>query len=230
MKQRFSIMPALANCRPHGLYLLTAQRYPDADRLLTECHSALEGGASMLQFRDKSADSGWRKDLAGRLNVLCSRYSVPLIINDDIELAVATGAAGVHLGRTDTGISEAAVRLPAGAIIGASCYNRMELAREAVAQGASYLAFGSMFPSASKPEAVACEPGLLQAARAFGLPLVAIGGINAENGASLVDAGADYLAVISAVFGQDNARQAAEQFRDLWNARTPSSSAEQDQP
>ena len=213
----FSFNPEHVNPgRPHGLYAVTAARYPDHERLLAECEAALAGGARLMQFRDKSADAGWRRNVAMRLNDLCRRYQVPLIMNDDVGLAAEVGAAGVHLGQGDAGIAAAVAALGAGSIIGVSCHNRIELAEAAAGQGATYLAFGSMFSSLSKPEAVLCTTQTLTAARRFDLPLVAIGGITAENGGSLIAAGADYLAVISAVFDAPDVRAAAQRIAALW--------------
>jgi thiamine-phosphate pyrophosphorylase len=209
-------MPAMKNCRPHGLYAITPPRYRQARRLLAECEAVLRGGASLLQFRDKSGDAGWQLEMAGQLKSLCQGYQVPLIINDDIELAARVGAAGVHLGREDASIHDARADLGPASIIGASCYNQLDLAPMAVSAGANYLAFGSMFPSASKPEAVHCPLETLRAARQFGLPLVAIGGITLENGLSLVSAGASYLAVIGGVFDTPDIQRAAEQIGGLW--------------
>ena len=201
-----------------GLYVITPERYPDAERLLAECEAALLGGASLLQFRDKSTDAAWRLETAGRLNTLCGRHGVPLVVNDDIELARRIGAAGVHLGSEDEPLAEARARLPRGSHIGWSCYNRLDLAKTGSQEGATHLAFGSMHPSPTKPGAVHCPPATLTAAKAFGLPLVAIGGITLENGAALIAAGADYLAVISAVFEAPDIRRAAAQFSGLWES------------
>lgn len=206
----------MKNCHPQGLYAITAPRYRRARQLLTECEAALLGGASLLQFRDKSADAGWHAEMAGQLQSLCERYRVPLIINDDIDLAARVGAAGLHLGREDASVRDARARLGPDFIIGASCYDQLDLAQKAATDGASYLAFGSMFPSNSKPGAVHCPVETLHSARQFGLPLVAIGGITIENGASLVAAGASYLAVIGAVFDAPDVEFAARQFGALW--------------
>ena len=199
-----------------GLYVITPQRYPDDVRLLSECEAALLGGASLLQFRDKSTDTAWRFEVATQLNALCRAHDVPLIINDDIELARRVGAAGVHLGREDAPIAAARKELPPGSHIGWSCYNRLDLAESGRLQGATHLAFGSMYASTTKPGAVRCPLDTLSAARVFGLPLVAIGGITLENGAALINAGASYLAVVSAVFDAPDVRRAAEQFSALW--------------
>lgn len=206
----------MKKCHPYGLYAITALRYPQDQRLLAESEAALLGGASLLQFRDKSGDAVWRREMAGRLNTLCQQYFVPLIINDDIDLAASVGAAGVHLGKGDATLADALAALGPDGIIGASCYNRLDLAQSAATQGASYLAFGSMFHSDSKPQAVHCPLQTLNAARRFGLPLVAIGGITVENGLSLITAGANYLAVIGAVFDANDVQRAAGQFGGLW--------------
>jgi len=199
-----------------GLYAITPPHYPDAERLLAECEAALVGGASLLQFRDKSGDAVWRFEVAQRLNGLCRRHGIALIVNDDIELALRVGAGGVHLGSEDAPLAEARASLPPGSHIGWSCYNRLDLAELGTREGATHLAFGSMYPSPTKPGAVRCPAATLTAAKAFGLPLVAIGGITLENGAPLIAAGANYLAVISAVFDAPDVRRAAEAFRKLW--------------
>lgn len=198
-----------------GLYAITPQWYPDERRLLTGVGAALDGGAAVVQFRDKSGDAEWRRHTAGKLRGLCAGYGVPLIINDDIELAKSCGAPGVHLGRDDAGIRTARERLGKHALIGMSCYN--EPGRAAAAQGAAYLAFGSMYPSSTKPGAVRCELQTLTRAAALGWPLVAIGGITPENGTMVIRAGADFLAVISAVFEQKDIERAARRFAALWN-------------
>jgi len=201
---------------PGGLYAITPSCYPDDQRLLDDCTAALRGGARLLQFRDKSGDRTWRLEVGKRLLDACRQHQVPLIINDDIELALQLGAAGVHLGQEDVTIAEARSVLPAGSIIGATCHNRLDLARSVAEQGATYLAFGSMFPSATKPGAVSCPPQILIAAQSLGLPLVAIGGITLENGRLLIESGADYLAVIDALFAQGDVRGTAAKFASLW--------------
>jgi thiamine-phosphate pyrophosphorylase len=209
-------MPTMKNCPPRGLYAITPPRYRQAQRLLAETEAALLGGACLLQFRDKSGDAAWQLEMADQLKRLCQLHRVPLIINDDIELAARIGASGVHLGQGDASIQDARVALGPDSIIGASCHDRLELAQSAAAAGASYLAFGSMFPSGSKPQAVHCPVPTLRAAQKFGLPLVAIGGITMENGAPLVAAGASYLAVIGALFDAPDVRHAAQQLCGLW--------------
>lgn len=176
--------------------------------------AALEGGAAMLQLRCKSASL--TPDYGRRLVALGRTFGVPVIVNDDIDLARTIGADGVHLGAQDEGILRARAVLGATAIIGASCYASLTIAEDAVAQGADYLAFGSFFPSRTKPDAVRASPELLRAAGRFNRPLVAIGGILPENGAALLAAGAVALAVIDGVFGQADIVAAARAYQHLF--------------
>jgi thiamine-phosphate pyrophosphorylase len=196
-----------------GLYAITNAAHEGLDDLESRVRAALEGGARAIQYRDKTTDALRRHREASRLVQLCRAYRVPLLVNDDVELALAVGADGVHLGKEDAGLNEARRRLPGEALIGCSCYNRFDLAERAAAQGADYVAFGSFFASPTKPEAVPASPDLLRRARdELDLPAVAIGGITPENGAALVDAGATMLAVISAVFDAPDITRAARAF------------------
>jgi len=170
----------------------------------------------MLQYRDKTLDADRRLGEASALAVLCREFAVPLIINDDVALARASGAAGVHLGEDDAGVAEARA-IVGDAIIGVSCYDSLQRAQGAATAGADYLAFGAFFPSVTKPGARHATPDLLRDARRLGLPLVAIGGITRENGESLIAAGADYLAVVSGVFGASDVRAAAQQYKKLFD-------------
>lgn len=200
--------------RRPGLYAITDG--PRGD-LLHAAQAALEGGAALLQYRDKTDDVERRLREARALAALCARYGVPLIVNDDMHLALDCGAAGVHLGEHDGDIAAARAKLGDSAIIGVSCYDSLARARDAARAGADYLAFGAFYPSPSKPQARCPTPPILRQARVFGLPLVAIGGITADNAWSLIEAGADYLAVISAVFGATDARAAARRFASLFD-------------
>jgi thiamine-phosphate pyrophosphorylase len=196
-----------------GLYAITDTAHTGIDDLESRVRAALDGGARVIQYRDKTTDTTRRHREASRLVELCRAYRVPLLVNDDVELALAVGADGVHLGREDAGLDEARRRLPADALIGCSCYNRFDLAERAAAHGADYVAFGSFFASPTKPRAVPASPDLLRRARdELDLPAVAIGGITPENGAALVDAGAAMLAVISAVFDAPDITRAARAF------------------
>lgn len=206
------------NPLPRGLYALTPDPDPAAapatDRhLADQVAQALAGGARLIQYRAKQLPAGRRYAQSAALIPVCAAAGVPLIINDDVELARAIGAAGVHLGRDDGDPAAARARLGPDAIIGVSCYDRLDLAQAAAAAGADYCAFGSFFASSVKPDAVRPDPGLLTRARArLRLPLVAIGGITPQNAGLLIAAGADLLAVITAVFAAPDIAAAARAF------------------
>jgi thiamine-phosphate pyrophosphorylase len=198
-----------------GLYAITPDE-TDTAELLRKVRLALLGGARVLQYRNKTADAALRMEQAEALRGLTREFSVELIINDDAALARQVDADGVHLGGADGSVAAARKLLGSGKIIGVSCYNRLSLAHEAARQGADYVAFGSFFTSTVKPGAVAATPVLLhQARREFAVPLVAIGGITIQNGAQLLEAGANALAVISAVFDTPDIEDAARQFSSL---------------
>ena len=204
---------------PCGLYAITERRSTTPGTIIEQVSLAIDGGAVMIQYREKHLPREERGREARALATLCHERDVPLIINDDIELAAACGAAGVHLGQDDAPVSRARRRLGQRAIIGVSCYNRMERARTAAGTDASYVAFGRFFPSKTKPGALQAQPALLkQARREISLPIVAIGGITPANGAELVHAGADLLAVIHGVFGQTDIRAAARAYAALFDA------------
>ena len=205
------------NKQLNGLYAITDS---SQEQLVQEVELALKGGARIIQYRDKSSDSHKRLAQTEKLLDLCRRHSAYLIINDDVELASAVGADGVHLGQNDLDITSAREQLGDQAIIGVSCYNRLELATAAQEAGADYVAFGRFFTSKTKPQAVQAEIELLsEAKKKLQLPIVAIGGITPENGAPLIAAGADMLAVIHGVFGQRDIRAAAEQFEKLFEQK-----------
>ena len=203
--------------RTRGLYAITdAGLLPD-ERLTGAVAAALLGGARLIQYRDKSHDSTRRLAQATALNALCQDHDVPLIINDDVELAFAVGAAGVHLGQDDADIATARARLGPRALIGVSCYDRLDLALNAARAGADQVAFGAFFPSPTKPTEIRAPLALLQQARArLDLPIIAIGGITPENAVALLAAGADYLAVVSGVFAQPDIQVAARRYATLF--------------
>jgi thiamine-phosphate pyrophosphorylase len=200
-----------------GLYAITDTTLL-ADRVLVgRVEQAIRGGATLIQYRDKQLSPPERQHQAAALAELCNSRGVPLIINDDVTLAASVGAAGVHLGEHDTSLQAARRALGYDAVIGVSCYNRVDLARQAAASGADYVAFGRFFPSSTKPAAVQATPALLTSARqAIDLPIVAIGGITPENGVELLSAGADLLAVIHGVFGQPDVEAAARRYAALF--------------
>jgi thiamine-phosphate pyrophosphorylase len=202
-----------------GLYAVTPDGL-DEERLLHRSEQALMGGARILQYRDKSDGQATRGRAAGALAGLCRRYRALFIVNDDLDLARLVGADGVHLGRDDASLAHARTVLGPRAVIGASCYDDLERAQEAVRAGADYLAFGSFYPSTVKPCAVRASPDLLrQARRRFGVPLVAIGGITPRNAPALIEAGADALAVVTALFDAADTRSAAQSFARLFEQR-----------
>jgi len=203
------------NLRIRGLYAITPDE-PDTVELIRKVNQALLGGAQAIQYRNKAANVELRIEQASELRKLTENFSVPLIINDDAALAQQVDADGVHLGGDDGSIADARALLGSGKLIGVSCYNLMELAREAVLKGADYVAFGSFFASTVKPDAVVAGLELLhQARREIAVPLVAIGGITVERGGRLLNEGANALAVISAVFDVADIQAAAHQFSAL---------------
>jgi thiamine-phosphate pyrophosphorylase len=198
-----------------GLYAVTPEN-PDTRALGASVEACIAGGAAAIQYRAKSASAPLALEQARALGAICRAHGVPLIVNDSIELALQAGADGVHLGRDDPDVRLARRRFPHG-IVGVSCYAQPELASAAAAAGADYVAIGSLFPSPTKPSAAHAPLELLAAAkRASGLPVVAIGGITLSNAPLAVAAGADMLAVISAVFGARDVRSAARSFASLF--------------
>lgn len=205
--------------RVSGLYAVTPD-IADTTDLLTKTEAALAGGARLLQYRNKSASAALRLVQARALLALCWEYQIPLIINDHLDLALALDADGLHLGVEDGSLAAAREQLGPGKILGASCYDQLDNALEAVRRGADYVAFGSFFPSGVKPGAVRAPLGLLQEAkRRLPLPVVAIGGISAENAPQLIAAGADSVAVISALFDAGDVKLAARRFSALFPRR-----------
>jgi thiamine-phosphate pyrophosphorylase len=203
-----------------GLYAITDAELCARRGLEADVAAAIRGGAVLVQYRDKSDDGTRREREAATLLKVCRQHGVPLIINDDVELARAVGADGVHLGAEDAALRAARARLGPEAIIGISCYDSLELARKARSAGADYVAFGAFFDSPTKPAAVRAPLALLrEASQNLRLPVAAIGGITPTNGAALVEAGASLLAVISGVFGADNPETAARQYAALFKGR-----------
>jgi thiamine-phosphate pyrophosphorylase len=203
-----------------GLYAITPD-LDDSHELQHRVRAALRGGARTIQYRNKAASAGLRMEQALMLQQLCSGFGVPLIINDHLELALECDAAGLHLGGEDGDIAAARARLGPHKLLGVSCYDRIELAQAAIAAGADHIAFGSFFPSTVKPGAVRPPIELLgQAKSRYGVPVVAIGGITLDNAPALIAAGADAIAVISAVFSAPDIEQAAYAFQSLFPAQS----------
>lgn len=200
------------NFPSQGLYLLTPDE-PDTQRLVARVAPLLAEGVAMLQLRNKLADPALRRLQALALLPICRAHQVPLIINDDWRLAGDIGADGAHLGKHDGEVLEARAALGAAAILGASCYADISRAKQAKAGGASYLAFGSFFESGSKPLARHAPLAVLREAALLGLPTVAIGGITPDNTPQVIAAGADFVAVIGAVFAAPDPAAAVRAFR-----------------
>ncbi len=207
-----------------GLYLVTPD-WDDTAQLLSLSEAALQGGASLLQYRHKTAGPAQRLEQASALQALAHRYQVPFIINDWLDLCQQINADGLHIGGTDASVAQARALLGPDKIIGASCYGDIQLAQQAAQAGASYLALGGFYPSRVKKYPITTPPELIaqviaQVAAQFSLPVVVIGGMTPENAAPLVAQGAHMVAAISSVYGSDaaGAQAAAQAFVRLWAA------------
>lgn len=202
-----------------GLYAVTPD-LADTTELLRRVGQALQGGLRLLQYRNKPAAAALRREQAGALLALCRAQGVPLVINDDLQLALEIGADGAHLGRKDGDLATARAALGPGKLLGISCYDDIGRAREAKRVGADYVAFGSFFASPTKPAAVRAPLTLLGAAKAgLGLPVCAIGGITLQNAPQLIAAGADLLAVITDLFEAPDIRARAAAYTSLFSER-----------
>lgn len=201
---------------PRGLYAITPD-WLETRRLISAVEQAIAGGAVVLQYRNKIADSTLRLQQATALADLCQQARIPLIINDDVDLAWQVNAAGVHLGGTDGDLRAARQKLGMTKIIGASCYADLANAQPAIAAGASYVAFGAAFASSTKPHAPTAPIHLYRTAVAtLSVPVVAIGGISPDNAVPLIDAGVNNLAVIGGLFEHDDIANTAAHFTALY--------------
>lgn len=204
------------NGRISGLYAVTPD-LADTQKLIQQVRLALEGGTRWLQYRNKSADKSLGLQQATALMRLCREFAVPLIINDSLDVALEINADGVHLGAQDFLISHAKNKLGAEKIIGVSCYDNLQCALEAETEGADYVALGSFFASTVKPHAVRAPLKLLREAKErLRVPVVAVGGIDLHNAGLLVGAGADAVAVISALFNAEDIKETAKNFAALF--------------
>lgn len=205
-----------------GLYAITPD-LADTTDLLRRTRQALEGGAVLVQYRNKTAGAALRREQALALLGPCRQHGVPLVLNDDLALVLDIGADGAHLGREDGDLAAARAALGSGKLLGVSCYDDMRRAREAKRIGADYIAFGSFFASPTKPAAVRAPLTLPAAAKAeFGLPVCAIGGITLHNAPQLIAAGADLLAVITDLFEAPDIRARAAAYTSLFTERVKS--------
>lgn len=202
-----------------GLYLVTPD-WDDTQKLLEASEAALRGGAALLQYRHKTADTQLRREQAAQLQALCRRYAVPFIVNDFVDLCIELDADGIHVGGTDATVAQVRAAVGPSKIVGASCYGSMDLARDAHRSGASYVAFGGFYPSRVKKYEVATPPAIVAQAKAeIPLPNVVIGGMTSENAAPLVAQGADMVAAISSVYFEQDPEAAARRFVELFRPR-----------
>ncbi|HVJ75495.1 MAG TPA: thiamine phosphate synthase [Casimicrobiaceae bacterium] len=205
---------AVRLARLRGLYAVTPDSV-DTPGLLARCAAALEGGAAAIQYRHKTADATLAEEQARAIVALCRERGALAIVNDDAALAARVDADGVHVGELDGGVASARARVGPSRLVGASCYDSIALAAQAVDAGADYIAFGSFYPSPTKPHARRASVGLVPRARALGVPVVAIGGIDAGNVRALAEAGIDAVAVIAAVFAPADPREVTEAARAI---------------
>ena len=206
----------MRDARLHGVYAIT-DPVLCGEHLVDKVLAAIQGGIRILQYRNKQASLAAQFEEATKLSSLCQQHDVLFIINDDVDLASEVNADGVHLGQQDHVLLEARQQLGNEKIIGISCNNRFDYAQTAQQEGGDYIAFGRFFPSMTKPQAPQSEIGLLQRAESeLQIPVVAIGGISPDNGRSLIEAGADMLAVIHGIFGQADVRLAAQRYAELF--------------
>ena len=200
-----------------GLYAITDSYLIPEDTFNDCIKRLLLGGASIIQYRDKSNDPDKRLTQARALRELCDSHGALLIINDDIELAIQTDADGVHLGKDDMSLTDARKKLGNKLIIGLSCYDQLESAIEAENQGADYVAFGAVYQSPTKPDATVITLDMLKHAKSqLSIPVCAIGGINGHNALPVVDTGVDMVAVISDLFAHDDIQARSEALSNLF--------------
>jgi len=203
----------------HGIYVITDQTLTPPDKIEEYVHHAIQGGCSVVQYRDKTSSPAQRLQEALKINALCRKHHILFIVNDDIELAKQSGAHGVHIGKNDVDFILARELLGQNSIIGVSCYNDIQRAVDAEKQGASYVAFGRFFNSQIKPEANQADLDVLtKAKQLINIPIAAIGGIDHTNATSLINAGADMLAVISSVFAQQDIKNATRKLYDCFGS------------
>ena len=204
--------------RLRGLYAITDENLIPESAFVASIEQALSGGVSIIQYRDKSGSETKRLEQASALRSLCNEYRASLIINDDITLAKAVAADGVHLGEDDVSIEQARLMLGDDAIIGVSCYNQLQRAIEAQTSGADYVAFGAVFASPTKPNARSASCGLIREAKSqLEIPVCAIGGIDKSNVAQVIDSGADMTALISSLFSAADIRLTAKHISKLFD-------------
>ena len=199
-----------------GLYLVTPD-WDDTDKLVAVTAQAIEGGATLLQYRHKTASEALRSEQSSALLALCRRKNIPLIINDHLDLCERIDADCIHVGGTDASVAEVRSKIGKEKIVGASCYGDLQLARDAATAGASYVAFGGFYPSRVKKYEVATAPSIItQALSELSLPICVIGGMTPDNARPLVELGAHSVAAISSVYSVEDHQAAAIAFASLF--------------
>ncbi len=206
----------MRNPKINGLYAITPELENTGD-LLDKTRQVLEGGAQLIQYRNKSANRILLREQAGLLLQLCREYTVPLIINDYLDLTIEIGADGLHVGQHDAAIAKARNQLGDNKIIGASCYNNLGLALQAEKEGVDYVAFGAFFPSLTKPNTVSVTMNLIaEAKNKITVPIVGIGGIRLTNAKKIIQSGCAAIAVCNDLFQSVNIKAKAAQYAQLF--------------
>lgn len=199
-----------------GLYIVTPD-WDDTEKLVGATEQAIKGGATLVQYRHKTADAVLRKEQASALLQVCRRHNTPFIINDYVDLCMALDAEGIHVGGTDASVAEVRAQVGRDKIVGASCYGTLQLARDACAAGASYVAFGGFYPSRVKKYDFRTAPEIVaESKQEISLPVVVIGGMTQENCLPLIAQGTDMVAAISSVYMTQDAEAAARRFAALF--------------
>jgi len=202
-----------------GLYAITPDS-ADLNTLIQKTKSAIEGGAFMVQYRSKIQDRDVKMQQCAAILRLCREYEIPCIVNDDVDMCRILEADGVHLGEKDDNIAEVRHILGEDAIIGSSCYDQLDRAKSAQKEGASYVAFGAMFPTSTKPNAPRASLALLkEAKREIQIPIVAIGGITVNNAHDVIKTGIDAIAVITSLYEAKSIKETAETFAKMFQIK-----------
>jgi len=202
-----------------GLYAITPDS-ADLNTLIQKTKSAIEGGAFMVQYRSKIQDRDVKMQQCDAILRLCREYEIPCIVNDDVDMCRILEADGVHLGEKDDNIAEVRHILGEDAIIGSSCYDQLDRAKSAQKEGASYVAFGAMFPTSTKPNAPRATLALLkEAKREIQIPIVAIGGITVNNAHDVIKTGIDAIAVITSLYEAKSIKETAETFAKMFQIK-----------
>ncbi len=190
----------------------------DLNTLIQKTQSAIEGGAFMVQYRSKIHDHDVKIQQCAAILRLCREYEIPCIVNDDVDMCRILEADGVHLGEKDDNIAEVRRILGEDAIIGSSCYDQLERAKRAQKEGASYVAFGAMYPTSTKPNAPRATIGLLREAKPqIQIPIVAIGGITVNNAHDVIETGIDAIAVINSLYESNSIKETAETLSQMFH-------------